>query len=205
MKSCPVCHNSLNESFVKCSVQYYSCPECKIVCCDTIPEDVIKTQNDGGADRNNLGRFKVRLSIMDTVVRYEHPRVLDFGCGNGEFVEHLRSYNYKAYGIDVSTQMQLEDCLDGEFDHIYLTEVIEHLYHPKDILVDLVRTLSHNGLMYIESSFTDIIDNPETNGYVNPEIGHCLIHSHKSINMLAESVNCDVTTINGNVLILRKL
>ncbi|HMJ06003.1 MAG TPA: class I SAM-dependent methyltransferase [Chthoniobacterales bacterium] len=98
-------------------------------------------------------------------------RILDFGCGFGQFLEMCRLFRLEAHGVDrssarrsgagVQIHAELED-VPGTFDAITLFEVLEHLDDPMTTLLDLKTRLNPGGLMIVEvpdtsgvSSFTD--------------------------------------------------
>ena len=49
---CPLCSCKLNKTFNKI-VDYYKCEECEILTCFSIPDNIVKTQNDANLERNN--------------------------------------------------------------------------------------------------------------------------------------------------------
>ncbi|KLU59393.1 ubiquinone biosynthesis O-methyltransferase [Peptococcaceae bacterium CEB3] len=98
-------------------------------------------------------------------------KVLDIGCGRGEFVELLQENGVGVQGIDINEDMvgycqdrglpviqadlfaHLESLEDNSLDGIFAAQVIEHL-KPADIirLVDLCRQkLTSSGLLILES------------------------------------------------------
>lgn len=93
-------------------------------------------------------------------------KILDLGCGNGWLINHLIELGYDAYGTDASQsgidlakrknpgrffiQDLSKDELPPELQHtgfntIISTEVIEHLYQPKEYLDFCKKILSQNG------------------------------------------------------------
>ena len=98
-------------------------------------------------------------------------RILDFGCGFGQFLEMCRLFGLEAHGVDRSNarrsgagvQIHAElDEVTGTFDAIAMFEVLEHLDDPLTILKTLRTRLKPGGLAIIEvpdttgfSSFTD--------------------------------------------------
>jgi ubiquinone/menaquinone biosynthesis C-methylase UbiE len=94
-------------------------------------------------------------------VRTEALRVLEVGCGKGEFVGSLNSPGI--FGSDLSTQairlarQRAPHCRflcskgehlpfrDGSFDLIVMCEVIEHVNEPNQVLREIWRILSPDG------------------------------------------------------------
>jgi hypothetical protein len=107
--------------------------------------------------------------------------VLDYGCGNGEFVEFLRTHGIYAEGFDpYSTTWSTRP--QGLFDVIFMIEVIEHTTAPFSELDTIKSLLSPAGQLFIETSFSDWVtpDHP----YANPKIGHNTIFSHLGLDYL---------------------
>ena len=86
-------------------------------------------------------------------------RVLDFGCGFGEFLEMCRLFGLDAHGVDrsharrsgagVQVHPELAD-VPGPFDAITMFEVLEHLDDPLAMLKSLKSRLNSGGVMIIE-------------------------------------------------------
>jgi SAM-dependent methyltransferase len=100
----------------------------------------------------------------------EALRVLDFGCGDGEFVEQCRLYGFESIGVDRSTARSersggrilpsLEPLSGQRFHAVTLFEVLEHLEEPRPVLEALAPFLVPGGLLILEtpdaSGVTDI-------------------------------------------------
>lgn len=69
--------------------------------------------------------------------------VLDHGCGNGAFVEYLRSRGYaRAEGYDpYSSRYARREVLERRFDYVVSQDVIEHAPEPLAFLDELVARL----------------------------------------------------------------
>jgi 2-polyprenyl-3-methyl-5-hydroxy-6-metoxy-1,4-benzoquinol methylase len=92
-------------------------------------------------------------------------RVLDVGCGNGEFLQAAAERGYHAVGIDVS-EAAAELCrgrglearagglltaqLDGPFGIIAMWDVVEHLRDPASFLRRAAELLAPDGIVVLK-------------------------------------------------------
>lgn len=115
-------------------------------------------------------RYRVALNRVKHVLRIERltrglrgsgpVRVVDFGCGRGEFVETCANNEFEAYGVDFSTSRQesarvkivstLEE-VPGQFHAAALFEVLEHVERPAEILTILRDRLVDGGVLIVET------------------------------------------------------
>lgn len=101
-------------------------------------------------------------------------RMLDVGCGNGQFLKWARQLGWNCYGIEVdaaaaavarghgieivgSDLRELGQAHDRTFDAITLSHVIEHVYDPIDTLRQCWRLLKPGGYLWIQTPNTDSV------------------------------------------------
>lgn len=92
-------------------------------------------------------------------------RLLDFGCGDAQFLMDCSNQNLELFGTDLDARHrhsvegtggvwippdELTDAAN-RFDFIFLFQVIEHLEYPKDCLSLLLKCLREDGLLVIET------------------------------------------------------
>lgn len=105
--------------------------------------------------------YTKRLKVLSTYAPHTKT-ILDFGCGNGNFVKFLRSKDYKAYGFDKSrdvthhltafgipTYLRVHDIPDSYFDVITCFDVIEHTTTPQMMLNILAKKMKKRGILII--------------------------------------------------------
>ncbi|APZ43969.1 class I SAM-dependent methyltransferase [Acidihalobacter ferrooxydans] len=92
-------------------------------------------------------------------------RLLDVGCGNGEFLAAAQSAGWECVGVDFDLKavemarsqgieahlgaLEAQGFKDGCFDAITLCHVIEHVHDPSELLRECSRLLRPNGLLWI--------------------------------------------------------
>jgi len=90
-------------------------------------------------------------------------KILDLGCGRGDFLKGFIKCELKGFGIDQSLSAQSicpgveikesnlgEEPLpysDNSFDIVFSKSVLEHFYYPEKIIKEVYRILKPNGLV----------------------------------------------------------
>jgi ubiquinone/menaquinone biosynthesis C-methylase UbiE len=202
--NCPICGTSGGQTIIKYGIIYNLCLNCSgLYTLSKIPRELLITENDCDKARNERPINLERLRRIEE--KHIPKKVLDFGCGNGQMTDLICSAKpYNCIGIDQNTALKLTDIDQNSIDTIIMTEVIEHIENPIELFRRFHEILNENGLIYIESSFVDFLGNLEKSGYVDPRIGHCSIHSRKSIEELAKITEFKVNWYSQNVVFFIK-
>ena len=182
---------------------YHRCPACDCVFTPQIEASVLETENHGHSLRHDQDQDAVRLKRLIEALGKLPEKLIDFGCGKGETTRFLQSQGLHVTGIDQDTPVQLPDVPDESVDGIVMVEVIEHLFGPNDIFSQFNRILKLGGVVYIESSFADG-KNLAAWEYLDPAIGHCVVHSLRSMQEIAGRNGFDISWINANVCCFTK-
>jgi SAM-dependent methyltransferase len=132
-----------------------------------------------GEDERNLAHNPARIERL--IKLKSNPVVLDFGCGNGMFVNALKTANLNVFGYDPYNP-DFAKLPEQKFDIVTMIEVIEHTYSPFKEVEVISGLLKKGGILYIESSFSDWVD--EKHDYLNPTIGHSTVFSHQGLDIL---------------------
>jgi 2-polyprenyl-3-methyl-5-hydroxy-6-metoxy-1,4-benzoquinol methylase len=93
--------------------------------------------------------------------------LLDFGCGSDSFLNKAKAKNWNTIGMDFIEQPLLSvkgsghravlyssenawnEIEDGSIDMIRVNHVLEHLYHPQEVLKNLFKKLKKGGILHI--------------------------------------------------------
>ena len=105
-------------------------------------------------------------------------RVLDVGCGRGEFCAFFKQLGWNAQGIDISQTgisyarsqhggiffraTEVQALVPGEseaYDCVFSSEVIEHLFDVQTYLESINRLLKPNGLFVMTTPYHGFIKN----------------------------------------------
>lgn len=206
MTNCIACGNMASPAFSKGGVEYHHCFNCNTY---FVEGGLPQSGKIGGKMEweRNVQQNSERISRILTLAGGK-PQVMDYGCGHGFLVAALLMAGHSAFGYDkFNPQFDVLPMVEGCFDICMMVEVIEHLTHPWKEISDIHGSLKVGGVLYIESSFSDLMGNDiENTPYVEPSVGHCSILSHKGLDRICiERGLVPGEHINGNVRIYRKV
>lgn len=217
---CKICDgDNLIFQFYKNGIGIIKCEDCFSEFADLTEEEYEKflssaskeVVNEGKAERNERARNIIRLQRCLQYKKRRINKILDFGCGDGSFVETLRELGYEAYGVDLLWAGEkpyiYEDLSELSkynmtFDLLIMVEVIEHLFNPVKILSEIETMLNDQAVLYLESSFIDS-KVARLKGkdwvYIDPP-RHITFLSEKSVILLLKDW-VDICRLNENVFL----
>jgi methionine biosynthesis protein MetW len=107
--------------------------------------------------RKQLGVIRADLQVIADMINSD-TRLLDVGCGDGALLDHLANFKQvDGRGIELSTEgvnacvssglsviqgdaeTDLKDYPDQAFDYVVLSQTIQAMASPKEVLEDLLR------------------------------------------------------------------
>ena len=167
----PITNTPCPRAFEKDGEDYYLCPT------GTLFTRPLDQSGMVGGTGNRAQQNHERLKRLPPAP----ASILDYGCGNGEFVSYMQSQGRDAAGYDAYSN-EFGTPPARLFDVVTLIEVVEHLTAPFADLDKIYGLLNPGGMVYIETSFSNWVgrDHP----YCNPKIGHCTIFSHIGLDVL---------------------
>jgi len=143
------------ERFKNKKFKLWKCPKClSIISLEHI--DFVDIYKDYPLNNRKLDIFaKGTLSnllkrLISCGLKTE-DKILDYGCGNGIFIDHLNSKGYKnviGYDPYVKGFDKIPEKYE-KFDWVIANDVIEHADNPFELIKDALTYLKEGGLMYV--------------------------------------------------------
>ncbi len=106
-----------------------------------------------------INKFSIRKDwrLIESLI-VENSRILDIGCGEGGLISQLeKNINAKTYGIEVNSELarkaiaeglnviegnaekDLDQYSNNSFDYVILSQTLQAMLKPKDVLLELLR------------------------------------------------------------------
>jgi 2-polyprenyl-3-methyl-5-hydroxy-6-metoxy-1,4-benzoquinol methylase len=167
---CVLCgQEKLKRQFLLAGQGFYKCRNCRLIQMFPLPESLKPGDDYSGYDLKKQQRFARAFLIPQSLraVRFiqeyqKEGKLLDVGCGTGEFLEVARKAGFAATGIEPSETAckiarqksgvicgELKDIILGEsfFDVVTLWSVLEHLPDPLPALKKIYSVLKPDGIL----------------------------------------------------------
>jgi SAM-dependent methyltransferase len=129
-------------------------------------------------------------------------RALDFGCGDGKFLDRLQDRGWDTYGIEPSTNVAFlrhhrlkVPPADASFDLVVLHHVLEHVTAPLDLLQQLAGTLRDGGMLCVSVPRLDTLPEHRELQYCLDGNRHPVCFSERCLAGLLARAGCAVTAV----------
>lgn len=207
---CPLCLSSELHFFNQDNLRdYLRCDCCLLV---SVPKQFHLSQRDekaqydlhiNSADDNGYRHFLSRL-VDPLVVRLPpESQGLDFGCGPGPCLSVMleeKSHRVALYDLYYANNPAL---LEGQYDFITATEVVEHLSQPLTELQQLWGLLKPGGYLGLMTKL--VADEYKfSQWHYKNDPTHISFFSRQSFEYLGEQWGCSPEFIGADVIIFRK-
>lgn len=199
----------------KDGVMILSCLKCEMMMVSEFPDDLstlydkeyFEKDERGNIGYNNYfsspaGNLLGKYAIIKLLSDKEKNKYLDIGCADGSLVEILNNYGIKASGLDISKdaisggvsrgldlnvsdlkKINYDDC---SFDFITAFDLLEHLDEPKNVLTEIKRILSDDGLFLFSTLGISRLENDEY--WFNNSLEHLIYYNEDILRKLVGSI-----------------
>lgn len=165
--SCPVCCTAAGSYAVPAGEGYrvHKCPNCGLEYTDPVPTEQELTAfyqdyTDPRAEPEIVLRnAQENLRALEAFGLTPDSTILDFGCGNGKFVELAGE---RCFGVELANKSassriasSLAELSNKRFDFITLWGVLEHLPNPVKTMRDLAQRLQSGGAIVLTTVLAD--------------------------------------------------
>lgn len=198
VSSCPICGGAVFSDFLTCQdhtttreqFSLQRCGSCQLLLTNPRPDQesipVYYESPDYISHSVNSTKLfdKVYLLARSFTLRRKHAlikayhkggKILDYGCGSGEFLSFMKGKNWEVQGVEPAVEPRtkantlvgleeghivekLEDLKKTKFNVITLWHVLEHVPHPDDLLTKLKHLLAKDGVIFVAAPNSESYD-----------------------------------------------
>ena len=165
--------------------------------------DLHENNADDQGYRQFLSRLCEPLSKRLDLSLVGDCKGLDFGCGPGPTLSLMLEEKGAAMALYDPFYFNDKTVLDGTYDFICATEVVEHLSDPKKEFAQLFSMLKSGGWLGL---MTKMVKNQQAFSrwhYINDQT-HICFYSRATFEFIAEQVGASVTFVANDVILLQK-
>lgn len=207
---CPLCLQEETEVYCHDKQRLYQrCLVCNLVFVPSMYFLSAKDEKERYDQHENLkndeGYRQFLLQLVTPMLDYLKPGDLglDFGSGPEPVLAalfNLYHFNVKLYDPFYANVPKV---LQGQYNFISATEVVEHLYYPAQVFQQLIGILNPRGVMGLMTNFLPAKDAFSGWWYKNDPT-HVCFYSEATFCWIAEKWKLNIEYSNGDVIILRK-
>lgn len=163
-----------------------------------------------------------RMTLLDDRRRFEQfgqyikgKKILDFGCGNGGFLDIAKPYTYHAYGLEVQSDVRamlrqhgmdvvadLNELPDSDFESVFMFHVLEHLSNPIEVLSAIKSKMAPGGKIIVEVPHAEdfllsYLDVPGFREHTHTSEIHMVLHTPTSLAKFLEEAGFANIRVEG--------
>jgi 2-polyprenyl-3-methyl-5-hydroxy-6-metoxy-1,4-benzoquinol methylase len=161
--------------------------------------------------------FAKQLNNIKKYLQPENKKILDVGTANGYLLEVAKKMGFDCYGLDVSDYSVsiaskkfpgriLKGTLEENFyqsncfDVITLTDVLEHISSPHELMKEIKRILKPGGYIFIISPDSDSLSRKIMGKkWFQYKYEHVLYYNKKSLSYFLNNYDFEIKEFHGNV------
>lgn len=201
--NCPLCKSSDLKTFDRDKFRTYQlCSDCQLI---SVPRNELISADEEKARydlHENDGNDEYR-SYLTAIANTLLPKLsaqskgLDFGCGKSLLMEKiLESHGHSVESYDIYFHPK-DGVLDEKFDFILLSEVIEHLAQPLEVMESLRGKLSTGGKIFLKTKLYPPDPMSFTSWSYKRDPTHIQFFSFGSLKKLGEMINLPQLDVLG--------
>jgi len=210
LSTCPLCASTDSTAFYEDEKRAYKkCSHCSLVyvlkesLLDEASEKARYDLHTNSPEDENYRKFLSKVSEPVKKRMVKGAKGLDFGSGPGPTLSLI----FEEEGCEMSIYDHFyakdEAVLEQKYDFITSTEVVEHLYKPKEVLDGLWAIVNENGLLCL---LTQVYPEKEKflKWYYKNDPTHVCFFSLETMQYLADEWQADLEIIAKDVFIFNK-
>lgn len=208
-ETCLICSSPVRSIKDKKGKIYHICENCGFTSLD--PMFCLSPSEEKGRyelhnnNPDDPGYRKWLSTFADqAVIPYAEPqsRILDFGSGPEPLLASI--LEDRGYQVAIYDKYFSDHPVEGLFHMITMTEVLEHIANPCDVLKRLKVKLEPRGYLSIKTSFRPAGDGDFLGWWYRQDSTHISFFTERSLRILADSLSLHVELCDGkSLLVLR--
>ncbi len=196
---CPLCHHEKTNLYEKVQDRtYYQCELCSLVFVPRVELISFQHEKERYENHQNSEDNSDYIKYLAAIAEKISSKVsrgstgLDFGCGKSLLMEKiLGQYGFSVSSYDLFFHPN-ESVLEKKYDFILLSEVIEHLRDPDEVLRKISGLLKEKGSLIIKTKLLTNEIKDFKNWFYRRDITHVQFFSEKSFLKLGDLFQFEV-------------
>ncbi len=207
---CPLCDSFATRPYFSDKHRsYYQCDRCALVFVpeayrlDKKSEKAIYDLHENAVSDPGYRQFLSRIytPLMERLAPASFG--LEFGCGPGPALAAMLSESGHKVNLYDLFYYPDKDVLSEQYDFVTATEVIEHLYSPKQVWKEWLKLLKPDGWLGIMTKLVKDVHAFEKWHYKN-DLTHVCFFSRDTFEYLAKQDQLSLEFVGNDVIFLRK-